>query len=74
MDKDPQITCPLDRLDIQGEFDGVSRRARPQVVLASLESQLPSMEMGRSELVESRISHVDIQALRLTDEGSPSTG
>ena len=30
--------------------------------------------MGRSELVEGRISHVDVQALRLADEGSPSTG
>ena len=74
MVKDPQITCPLDRLYIQGEFDGVSRRARPQVVLASLESQLPGMEMGRSELVEGRICHVDVEALRLADEGSPSTG
>jgi hypothetical protein len=71
--KDAQITGPLDSLNIQGEFDGISRRARPQIVLTSLESQLPSMEMGRGELVESRISHVDIQALRLTDEWGPST-
>lgn len=67
-------SCCLDiiqkRLNIQGELDGISGGTRSQVVLPCLQALGPGIEVRRGQLIVRGLCHVDVQALRLADEGS----
>ena len=69
MIKYAQLAVSFNRLNIKSEFDGVSGWSRSQIVLPSFETQLPGMEMRGSKLVERWLCHVNVEALRLADEG-----
>jgi len=59
---------------IHSELDCIGSRLRPQVVHASLQAQLPAVEMHGRELRGRAISHVNIQALTLADVRRPISG
>mmetsp|Transcript_5523 Transcript_5523/g.7783 ORF Transcript_5523/g.7783 Transcript_5523/m.7783 type:complete len:590 (-) Transcript_5523:355-2124(-) len=54
---------------VHGELDGVRFGERAQVVHAGLEALLPGVEVHRGESGSGGLGHVDVERLRLADEG-----
>lgn len=61
-------------LDVHCELDGISGRLGSEVVLASLESNLPGIEVGSCQLAVGWLCHVDVQTLRLANIRCSSSG
>lgn len=55
---------------INGELDSLGSRSGTEVVHASLETLLPSIEVHRSELSSVRLSNENVERLRLVNEGT----
>merc|ERR1719277_2387698 len=58
-------------VDFNRELDGIRGRFRAEVIHASLQSTLPTVEMHGRRLGSARIDHVDVQRLGLVDVGAP---
>ena len=57
------VSCRQQLLNVNCEFNGITRGSCPQVILPSLETLLPSMEMHGSHFSKVGLSHVNIEAL-----------
>ena len=55
-------------VNVDRKLDSISRWPRSEVVLASLESCSPGVEMHCRHLTELRVFLIEVQALRLADE------
>merc|ERR1712113_352764 len=61
-------------IDFNCELDGIRGRFRAEVVHASLQSALPTVEVHGRKLGSARVDHVDVQRLGLVDVGTPVRG
>ena len=61
------VSCFEQHVYVDSELDGVASWSRPEVVLSSLQSLAPSVEMHHRHLVKLRVFLVEVQTLRLTD-------
>ena len=60
--------CRLQKLfNVDSELNGITRGTGSQVVLASLKTLFPCIEVHRCHFAEVRFSHVNIETLRLTN-------
>merc|ERR1719330_581787 len=69
---DALVCCRLAHfVNFNCELDGIRSRFSAEVVHASLQSNLPTMEVHGRKLGSARIDHVDVQRLGLVDVGTP---
>ena len=61
------VSCFEQHVYVDSELDGVASWSRPEVVLSSLQSLAPSVEMHQRHLVKLRVFLVEVQTLRLAD-------
>jgi len=54
------LGCSDQSLHVDGEFDGVSSGSRPQVVLASFQAFLPTVEMHGGHFLVLWVWHVEV--------------